>query len=205
MIVTEIRPVTRQKYLVETDGQPAFILYKGEAARYHIEKDRELSGETYRKILEEVLIKRARLRAMHLLEKGDRTRMDLREKLLKSGYPPEAVEDALAYVESFHYIDDKRYALHYILNQKEKKGRARIKMELSQKGVPPEIIQEAFQETEEDTDAREVIRRLLLKKRKASGALEEKEKQKLWGFLMRRGFQSSDISAVLQEFQREDP
>ena len=57
-----------------------------------------------------------------------------------------------AYVESYHYIDDKRYALSYILSQKEKKGKARIQMELRRKGVSQEDIDQAFAETEEETD-----------------------------------------------------
>lgn len=200
MIVTEIRPVTKQKYQIDVEGEPAFVLYKGEVSRYHLEKDREISAGVYREIVEEVLTKRAKLRAMHLLEQGDRTKKGLRENLLKNGYPSEAVEEAMAYVESFHYIDDKRYALTYIQNQSGKKGRARIQMELRQKGVPQEYIDQAFQETEEDTDARGVIRELILKKRREQGPMEEKERQKLYGFLMRRGFSSSDILSVLREF-----
>lgn len=200
MIVTEIRPVTKQKYQIDVEGEPAFVLYKGEVSRYHLEKDREISAEVYREIVEEVLTKRAKLRAMHLLEQGDRTKKGLRENLLKNGYLSEAVEEAMAYVESFHYIDDKRYALTYIQNQSGKKGRARIQMELRQKGVPQEYIDQAFQETEEDTDARGVIRELILKKRREQGPMEEKERQKLYGFLMRRGFSSSDILSVLREF-----
>ena len=77
MLVTQIRPVTRQKYRIEAEGLPPFVLYKGEVSRYHIEKDKELSMETYREILEEVLIKRAKLRTLHLLEQGDRTKKGL--------------------------------------------------------------------------------------------------------------------------------
>ena len=125
--------------------------------------------ETYREILEEVLIKRAKLRTLHLLEQGDRTRKGLEERLLQNGYPPEAVEAALAYVGSFHYVDDKRYAVNYIQNQKNRKGRARIMMELRNKGVSQEDIDYAFQETEEGADTRERIRELIRKKKKRAG------------------------------------
>lgn len=204
MTVTEIRPVTKQKYQIEVEGHSPFVLYKGEVFRYHIEKDREISPEIYREIIEEVLTKRAKLRALHLLEQGDRTKKDLEEKLLKNGYPPEAVEAALAYVESFHYIDDKRYALSYIQNQSGRKGRARIQMELRRKGVPQEYIDQAFQEMEEETDTEAVIRELVQKKRRGQGPMDEKEKQKLYGFLLRRGFSTSDILSVLREFSEDD-
>lgn len=204
MTVTEIRPVTKQKYQIEVEGHSPFVLYKGEVFRYHIEKDREISPEIYREIIEEVLTKRAKLRALHLLEQGDRTKKDLEEKLLKNGYPPEAAEAALAYVESFHYIDDKRYALSYIQNQSGRKGRARIQMELRRKGVPQEYIDQAFQEMEEETDTEAVIRELVQKKRRGQGPMDEKEKQKLYGFLLRRGFSTSDILSVLRGFSEDD-
>lgn len=204
MTVTEIRPVTKQKYQIEVEGHSPFVLYKGEVFRYHIEKDREISPEIYREIIEEVLTKRAKLRALHLLEQGDRTKKDLEEKLLKNGYPPEAAEAALAYVESFHYIDDKRYALSYIQNQSGRKGRARIQMELRRKGVPQEYIDQAFQEMEEETDTEAVIRELVQKKRRGQGPMDEKEKQRLYGFLLRRGFSTSDILSVLREFSEDD-
>lgn len=204
MTVTEIRPVTKQKYQIEVEGHSPFVLYKGEVFRYHIEKDREISPEIYKEIIEEVLTKRAKLRALHLLEQGDRTKKDLEEKLLKNGYPPEAAEAALAYVESFHYIDDKRYALSYIQNQSGRKGRARIQMELRRKGVPQEYIDQAFQEMEEETDTEAVIRELVQKKRRGQGPMDEKEKQKLYGFLLRRGFSTSDILCVLREFSEDD-
>ena len=204
MTVTEIRPVTKQKYQIEVEGHSPFVLYKGEVFRYHIEKEREISPEIYREIIEEVLTKRAKLRVLHLLEQGDRTKKDLEEKLLKNGYPPEAAEAALAYVESFHYIDDKRYALSYIQNQSGRKGRARIQMELRRKGVPQEYIDQAFQEMEEETDTEAVIRELVQKKRRGQGPMDEKEKQRLYGFLLRRGFSTSDILSVLREFSEDD-
>ena len=97
MIVTEIKPVTRQKFQIELDGQPAFVLYKGELSRYHIQKDEELPEEIYEELVGQVLTKRAKLRAMHLLEKMDRTRAEMKKKLEQSGYPTKAVEEDLEY------------------------------------------------------------------------------------------------------------
>ena len=67
MVVTRVEAVTKTKYKVYVDGQFAFILYKGELSRFHIAEDQELSQESYEKIRTEVILKRAKLRAMHLL------------------------------------------------------------------------------------------------------------------------------------------
>lgn len=199
MVVTAIKPVTKQKFQIEIDGQPAFVLYKGELFRYNLEQDREIEESIYKEIVDEVLTKRAKLRAMHLLQKMDRTRYELEKKLQQSGYPQEVTERAISYVESFHYIDDRRYAAMYIQNQKTKKGNARIRMELMRKGISQEILSELFAHTEDEADVKDTIRNLIEKKRSGTGALDEKEKRKLYGFCLRRGFSSSDILSVFRE------
>ncbi len=199
MLVTDIKPVTKQKFQIEIDGQPAFVVYKGELFRYYLEKNREIEQSVYTELVDEVLTKRAKLRAMYLLQKMDRTRWELERKLQESGYPPVAVERALEYVTSFHYIDDKRYVAMYIESQKNKKGKARIKMELMRKGVSSEVIAEVFEETEDETDTKETIRSLIEKKCSNPTQMDEKEKRKLYGFLLRRGFSSSDILSVFRE------
>ncbi|MCP6059851.1 hypothetical protein NL388_31820, partial [Klebsiella pneumoniae] len=64
--------------------------------------------------MEEILPKRAKIRAMHLLQKREYTVAQLKEKLEKGCYPERIIEDALDYVASFHYTDDLRFALQYI-------------------------------------------------------------------------------------------
>lgn len=199
MIVTDIKAVTKQKYQIEIDGQPAFVLYKGELSRYQIETEKEISEEHYREITEELLVKRAKLRAMHLLEKSDRTKAELRRKLEQSGYSANAVDAAIRYVESFHYIDDVRYAAMYIESQKAKKGKVRLKMELLKKGIDADIIEDALEKADIQADSREIIREMLKKKRCSKGPMDQKEKQKLYGFFMRKGFSSSDILSVFRK------
>ena len=83
MVVTRVEAVTKTKYKVYVDGQFAFILYKGELSRFHIAEDQELSQESYEKIRTEVILKRAKLRAMHLLNDMWRTEAQHREKLTR--------------------------------------------------------------------------------------------------------------------------
>ena len=73
MIVTKTEACTRTKYRVWLDGEFAFVLYKGELSRYGIREGEEIAGSTVEKIEQEVVLKRAKLYAMHLLEDMDRT------------------------------------------------------------------------------------------------------------------------------------
>lgn len=198
MLVTKIQAVTKQKYRIELDGQPAFVVYKGELSRYGIKEGHEILQPVYEELVGQVLTKRAKLRAMHLLESMDRTRAELEKKLQSSEYPREAVAEALAYVESFGYLDDKRYARHYVECKKEGRGKARLKMELAQKGVERNIIEEVLDEAELG-DCRDTIRELVRKRRRGDGPMDDRERQRIYGYLMRKGFSSSDILSVLKE------
>ena len=198
MEITKIQALTKQKYRIFLDGESAFTVYKGELSRYHLEEGAVLPPEVYEELVNRVLKKRATLRAMHILERTDKTEAQLRRKLEESEYPKEAVESAIAYVTSYGYLDDRRYAEHYIEWKKQGKGKARLKMELVQKGISREIIEEVLESTDFG-ETREMIRQIILKKRKTNIPMNEKEKQRLYGFLMRKGFSSSDILAVMRE------
>ena len=198
MEITKVQALTKQKYRIFLDGESAFAVYKGELSRYHLEEGAVLPPEVYEELVNRVLKKRATLRAMHILERTDKTEAQLRRKLEESEYPKEAVESAIAYVTSYGYLDDRRYAEHYIEWQKQGKGKARLKMELVQKGISREIIEEVLESTDFG-ETREMIRQIILKKRKTDIPMNEKEKQRLYGFLMRKGFSSSDILAVMRE------
>ena len=198
MEITKIQALTKQKYRIFLDGESAFAVYKGELSRYHLEEGAVLPPEVYEELVNRVLKKRATLRAMHILERTDKTEAQLRRKLEESEYPKEAVESAIAYVTSYGYLDDRRYAEHYIEWKKQGKGKARLKIELVQKGISREIIEEVLESTDFG-ETREMIRQIILKKRKTDIPMNEKEKQRLYGFLMRKGFASSDILAVMRE------
>ena len=203
MMITEILPVTKQKYRVVTDEQLAFILYKGELSHYHLQAGRELTEQEFRTIQEEVLIKRAKLRAMHLLTARDYTELQLRNKLEQGEYTQEAVETAIEYVRSWHYLDDQRYMEQYLSGFSGNKSRRQREQELQQKGISKEMIA-AFRQKQEDIgetqDETEMILELLRKRCRDPRSADEKEKRRHYAYLMRKGFDSGDIRRAWDEF-----
>ncbi len=135
MIVTKLEPMTKKKYKVYLEEQFAFVLYKGELSRYMIQEDRDLSQEVIEKIKSEILTKRAKLRAMHLLNRMDRTEEQLRTKLKQDLYPEDIVEAAIQYVKSFGYIGDTDYAKRFVESRQNSKSKLEIKMALLQIGI----------------------------------------------------------------------
>lgn len=198
MTVTKIEPLSKTRYKVYLDGQFAFTLYKGELSRYHIEEESVMEDEVYG-ILQKLVIKRAKLRAMHLLTDMGRTESQLRTKLKQGGYTEEAAEAAIQYVKSFGYINDAEYTRSFIDSRKEKKSKKELYAALIQKGVSPEIIEQVFEETDYgEEDSRQAIEALMRKRNYHPETADAKEKQKMMGYLMRKGFSYQDVRNVLQ-------
>ncbi len=143
------------------------------------------------------LIKRAKLRALHLLEYMDRTEQQLREKL-RADYSEDVVDIALEYVKSFGYINDEGYAKRYIENRKDSKSKEELRLTLVQKGISKTTISDALEECYEEQDELNAIRKLLDKKHFCGETASEKEKQKIYGYLMRKGFHYDTVRQVLQ-------
>ena len=72
-----------------------------------------------------------------LLQKKDYTEAELRRKLTEGEYPQEAVEEAVSYVKSFHYIDDERFCRAYINCYSVKWSRQQITTKLMTNTTPP--------------------------------------------------------------------
>lgn len=202
MTILDIQLVPRKKnkYKVHLQGGMDLVLYKREVKTYGLEAGEELSEEAYQRILEETLIPRAKRRAMHLLEKQDRTRKNLEDKLRESDYPQTAIDAAIAYVESFHYIDDERYARSYVHFHQEGKSKRRIQQDLMQKGIDRDVIALVLEEEYETSEA-DMIRDLLRKKHYEPESADAKERSKMYRFLAGRGFSSGDISRVLRGYE----
>lgn len=168
------------------------IVYYSEIRGMQIEEGAYVSSEIYEKLFKEIVGKRAKKRALHLLEQMDRTEHQLREKLQLSEYPDRCVDDAIAYVKSFHYLDDERYAETFTRYKKDKMSRQQIKQKLMMKGVSREVVINAIEE-EYDVDENVHIRSILEKKHFSAETADEGEFRRIYNYLLRRGFRSNDI------------
>ena len=206
MQVTRIEELNKSRCKVVIEQEFAFVLYKGELRLYHVREGEELSENSYNAIMTEVLPKRAKLRAMNLLQKREYTTSQLRDKLRQGFYPEAVLEEALDYVASFHYTDDLRYATDYIRCNEQTRSRKRIEQDLQGKGISKDLIKAAWEDWEElggVQDEEMMIRRLLAKRGYDADAADYSRRQKEAAFLMRKGFSGESIRRVLQNFEHE--
>lgn len=205
MVVTDIVEVTKAKSRVFLDGEFAFVLYKGELRFYKIRIGEELAKESVEEILHVLLPKRARKRSLMLLQKRDYTEMELRRKLQEGEYPQDAIEDAVSYVKSFHYIDDERYCRAYITCHASKWSRQQIVLKLSAKGIEKKITQVIYekllQNGELECSEEVLIREILRKKKYDPEHGDNKQRQKLYQHLLYKGFSIEQIRQVMEEYR----
>lgn len=185
------------KWKICLEDGTRFALYKKEIQTYQLEEGGEISPQTWQEICTEILQKRARKRALFLLERMDRTEYQLRKKLRENLYPEMIVEDAVAYVKSYRYIDDVRYAQNYIRCSQESKSRLQMKQKLLERGVSAADIACAMQEAY-SCGEEVLIRKLLEKKHYDPEEMDRKEKYKIYQYLMRRGFSGEMVRRCME-------
>lgn len=195
--VDRIEALSGGRYLVCLEDGRCFPLYRKELDEYGIREGETLAPECETRIFQELLPKRAKLCAMNYLQHMDRTEQQLRKKLRGLFYPEEIIDQAVAYVKSYRYIDDVRYAAHYIECQRENRSLCRIEQDLYQKGISREDVQEALSQSETPDEERQ-IRAWLEKKHYSGEQAERSETEKMIRFLLRRGYRLSSIQRILR-------
>ncbi len=203
MRVTRIEECSKARVRIFLEEEFSFVLYKGELRSCRIAEGEELEEEILREIMTQLLPKRAKLRAMNLLKSRDYTAKQLRDKLKAGGYPEKVIEEALAYVEDYRYVDDLRYALNFIRGHADSRSRRRMEQDLLGRGIDKTTLERAWTEWEEEggeQDESGMIRMLLRKKGFDREGADRRERQKMYGFLLRKGFSAELVRrAVLWE------
>ena len=202
MMVTSILPVDKRKSKVFLEEGFAFVLYRGEVERFGIEEGKELEADVYQRILTEVLLGRAKERALYLLKSSGKTEAWMKKKLKEAGYPEEAVDYAMNFLKEYGFINDRAYAESYVRSYGNRKSRRQLVYELSQKGVSQEEISEAFSQNQ--VDDVENARQLLRKRLKEKTGISYEEKGRLSAFLGRKGYSYDVINRVMREIGTED-
>lgn len=197
--VTKLEPVGKSKYRTGFDNGMTCLLYSGEVRRLSLTLGDILDDSVYDTIMEEILKKRAIKRAMHLLEQMDRSESRLREKLAQGEYPQECIDTAIEYVKSYNYLNDLRYAQTYIRYHMEGMSRQQLTLKLMQKGIGREDIRQALDDEYVDNEEN-LIMALLDKKHFNPTDMNEKEKQRIYQYILRRGFKSNDILRCMRKY-----
>lgn len=197
-LISRIEKRSSGRYQILLEGEDSFPLYFKEVRQYGIEEGGALTDQAYQEIMRELLPVRAKKKALHLLERMDRTERQLYRMLTDSGYPGQIAREAVDYVKSYHYVDDIRYARSYIESRKAARSLRQIERELYQKGIAREDFQFAAAQME-TPDEECQIRSWMEKKRFCAAQADRKETDRFIRFLLYRGYGMAVIQKVLRQ------
>ena len=149
---------------------------------------------------------KAKNKCLRLLGYSARTRKQLYDKLCGEGYSCEIAERAIVVMESYGYIDDKKYADEYVRAAVESKGHGkyRIMQDLYNKGIEKAVVSKAiaeyYEQAEKHCEDAELQNAVSVLEKKAGhyDLSDIKGKNNAYMFMQRRGFGHSTIKEAFK-------
>lgn len=202
MIVTDVSPFKGSMMCVELSGgglaQEMKIYIHSEIIRkYNVVKGMELSEEEADRLIYENDLRRARERALYLMESRDHSYRELFDKLEKN-YSEDICFEVCNRLAEIGVINDRRYAekLCRQLFEVKKLGRYRVKQEMRLRGLGAEIIEEAMENFSEEDEPFERLEKLVEQKYERY-LTDRKGVEKVKNALARKGYSFGEIKEVL--------
>ena len=202
MIVTDVSPFKGSMMCVELSGgglaQEMKIYIHSEIIRkYNVAKGMELSEEEADRLIYENDLRRARERALYLMESRDHLYRELFDKLEKN-YSEDICFEVCNRLAEIGVINDRRYAekLCRQLFEVKKLGRYRVRQEMRLKGLGSEIIEEAMENFSEEDEPFERLEKLVEQKYERY-LTDRKGVEKVRNALARKGYSFGEIKEVL--------
>ena len=138
----------------------------------------------------------ARLKGIALLSRRDYGSAELRDRLLAASFSPGAVESAISALLNARFLDDGRYAEHFVAYHAGRgQGPRRIRLEMRGKGLPESLLAGAVDEAAPVWAERAQALRRRRFGAEAPGSLEERARQSR--FLLYRGFTPAQVRQAL--------
>ena len=139
--------------------------------------------------------KKAKNQALKYLSYRDRSKWEITQYLEKKQHSHLVIQQTLEYLENFDYVDDQRFALQWgqFKINKKKLGRNRLYLELLNKGIARETLENILSTLYENNPEIQLAKECASKKWESLKGVEaDKKKRRLFQHLKRRGF-SADI------------
>jgi len=194
--ITALQPQKRNpnRVNVHLDGEFAFGLARITAAWLTV--GQELSPDKIERLLAEDETEVAYQRALRFLSYRPRSEKEVVDNLQKHETPEQVVEEIIERLKQNGMVDDVKFARLWLENRSEfrPRGYYALRSELRQKGIGDAVIETSLGEIDELELAFRAGRK---KAAKLTSGDEQVFKQKLYGFLSRRGFNYEIISDVV--------
>lgn len=197
--VQKKRPSRRSVFL---DGKFFCGVSEELVAKFHLTTGMDIDEDELKKLLYEEEFSKAKNYIYRILARRMYTSKEIRRKLAERGYIDEIIQDVIATMERYGYVNDSFYAEEWVRSRMKSKpkGKIALRQELTRKGIDKSIVEEtlsqAFDDSTESDMALDLARRKIGSYSKDDPAVA---KRKLQGFLLRRGFSYGTVKDAIEQ------
>ena len=194
-IVTDIKvkPKNNQLASLFCDGEFCAVIQTEILVKFGVKVGKDLPKSTLNEILKDNGFKSCFEFALKYVSARLKTEYEVKKHLKEKEYLSEAINSAINKLKEYKYIDDEHYSQVYIETNKSRMGYKKIAYNLSRHGISNIIVNEALENL---GDQQEIILTTIQKYMRAK-VYDYKTKDKLYRFLVGRGFKHTQIMNVL--------
>ena len=194
-----------ERFNLSIDGKFALGISAELMLKLGLHSGQELTEADLEQIKSEEMRQQAVERAINYLSFRPRSQAEVRRYLRKKETPPEIIEAAIERLQRLDYLNDRDFTSFWVENREQfnPRGSRALRSELRTKGVDREIVEEMVS----DENDEELAMRAASKK--AATLLQTPEmdytkfRNRLGGFLQRRGFSYDVVARVVRTLWQE--
>lgn len=168
--------------------------------------DKPIDSNDLKAIQKEDEYLRTKNSAFRILTRRSNSEAELIKKLKRKEYSSSTIEKVVNELREKGYVNDLDFAVRYSEMRLKKYGWNRVKNELYRKGISKELLPQIESEIDVEQDTHEL--KLMAEKKFKSIIKKETEtykiKQKLFSYLVRRGFDFEDSKNVINQIVIEN-
>jgi regulatory protein len=141
--------------------------------------------------------------AYRAVGRRDRTVAELRTLLERKRVEPGSIAAAVTELRGAGLLDDERYARRFAEDKRELEswGAERIARELQRRGVAPDLIEAVVSDRSRDA---ELETAMLLLQRRVPPPADDRERDRAWRLLIRRGYEAELAYEAVRRHERSD-
>jgi len=198
MTITDIKQQVKRadRYSIYGDKKYIFSLSESELLGIGLKIGQEFTDAELEDLKQTAVLDKAYDRALSMVARRPRSVWEMQQYLKRKEYEQEVIEQTLGKLSNKNYLNDEAFATAWVASRRLLKNtsKRRLTQELRAKRVSDEIVRAVLEA--DDTDEQEVLRQLIERKRSQTRYQDE---QKLMQYLVRQGYNYSDIKSVLSE------
>ena len=200
MKITAIRQQVKRadRYSIFVDDKYAFSLSESGLIDSRLASGQELDATELKRLKKAAGLDKAYYNALRYVAIRQRSEWEIQTYLARKDVDADTAKAVLEKLRGIGLLDDLGFAKSWIAGRRALKStsKRRLRLELLQKHVPGQLIDEAL--AEDETDERQALRELVEKKQR-----RYPDRLKFMQYLARQGFRYDDISAVLDQEKQD--